>query len=227
MNVQQRDFYRLNILKKLCEVTDYNISIQIGQTKKICDLYNVETEEEFSTLLGAINYLTQKGYITSKIITMMGGNTQIFMIQLTALGLDMIESIERKTSTEKYENDFSREAIISLSNINNSTVIINSPNVTLNISILVTFLFIFIGIIFDIIGTSLLTASEASFHSMASNKVMGDEVNEIDKKLIISWINEFAGGNILATISGLMEVFGMVEGIVSYSLFIEHISSAK
>ena len=63
--------------------------------------------------------------------------------------------------------------------------------------------------------------------TMASNKVMGDEVNEIDKKLIISWINEFAGGNILATISGLMEVFGMVEGIVSYSLFIEHISSSK
>lgn len=52
-----------------------------------------------------------------------------------------------------------------------SNVIANNANIW--ILLIITIIIIFIGIIFDIIGTSVLTASEASFHSMASNKVSG------------------------------------------------------
>lgn len=95
MNVIERDWYRLSILKKLCEVTDYNISVQIGQTPQIIELFQLKTEEEFQTFLGAITYLTEKGYIESKIIPMLGSYANIFMIKLTAYGLDLIENIER------------------------------------------------------------------------------------------------------------------------------------
>lgn len=39
--------------------------------------------------------------------------------------------------------------------------------------VLTTILIIFIGILFDIIGTSVLTANEANFHAMASSKIKG------------------------------------------------------
>lgn len=127
MNVNERDLYRLSILKKMCEITDYNISVQIGQTQQIIQLFQIKTDEEFETFLGAITYLTQKGYIYSKLIPMLGG-TEIFMIQLTAYGLDVIETIERNNSLEKYEEDFSSTSMIKLQNISNSNIIINSPN---------------------------------------------------------------------------------------------------
>ena len=112
----------------MCEITDYNISVQIGQTQQIVQLFQIKTDEEFETFLGAITYLAQKGYIYSKIIPMLGGATQIFMIQLTAYGLDVIETIERNNSLEKYEEDFSSTSMIKLQNISNSNIIINSPN---------------------------------------------------------------------------------------------------
>lgn len=127
VNVNERDLYRLSILKKMCEITDYNISVQIGQTQQIIQLFQIKTDEEFETFLGAITYLTQKGYIYSKLIPMLGG-TEIFMIQLTAYGLDVIETIERNNSLEKYEEDFSSTSMIRLQNISNSNIIINSPN---------------------------------------------------------------------------------------------------
>ena len=128
MNVIERDLYRLSILKKLCEVTDYNISVQIGQTPQIIELFQLKTEEEFQTFLGAITYLTEKGYIESKIIPMLGSYANIFMIKLTAYGLDLIENIERDNTLDKYKNDFSSSSMIKLQNISNSNIIINSPN---------------------------------------------------------------------------------------------------
>lgn len=41
--------------------------------------------------------------------------------------------------------------------------------------VIITILIIFIGILFDIIGTSVLTAKEANFHAMASSKVKGSK----------------------------------------------------
>ena len=52
-----------------------------------------------------------------------------------------------------------------------STLVLN--NVNLTIAILVTFLFIFIGIIFDIIGVAITTGDETVFHSMSARKVRG------------------------------------------------------
>ena len=128
MNVNERDLYRLSILKKMCEVTDYDITIQIGQTPQIIELFGLKTDDEYQTFLSSIAYLTDKRYINSKLIPMANGITKIFMIQLTAYGLDLIETIERNNSIEKFEEDFSSTSMIKLQNISNSNIIINSPN---------------------------------------------------------------------------------------------------
>ena len=98
----------------MCEVTDYDITFQIGQTPQIIELFQLKTDDEYKTFLSAIAYLTDKGYIASKLIPMAHGFTQIFMIQLTAYGLDVIETIERNTSLDKYEEDFSATSIFSI-----------------------------------------------------------------------------------------------------------------
>lgn len=50
-----------------------------------------------------------------------------------------------------------------------------SNNCNFLVLILITIIIIFIGILFDIIGTSVLTANEANFHSMAASKVKGSK----------------------------------------------------
>ena len=50
------------------------------------------------------------------------------------------------------------------------------PNFPLWLGIIVTLLFILLGILFDIIGVSVTTADEAVFHSMNSRKVKGASV---------------------------------------------------
>lgn len=134
MNVNERDFYRLSILKKMCEVTDYDVTFQIGQTPEIIKLFQLDTDEKYQNFISAIAYLSEKGYIASKLIPMAHGITKIFMIQLTASGLDLIETIERKASLTKYENDFSSTSLIQLQNISNSNIIINSPNSTITLT---------------------------------------------------------------------------------------------
>lgn len=49
-------------------------------------------------------------------------------------------------------------------------------NVTLTISIIVTFLFILLGIIFDIIGVAATCGDEVAFHSMSARRVRGGKV---------------------------------------------------
>lgn len=53
---------------------------------------------------------------------------------------------------------------------------------TLPISILITLLFVFLGILFDIIGVSVTASDEAIFHSMSSRKVKAANVAVIFKK---------------------------------------------
>ena len=50
------------------------------------------------------------------------------------------------------------------------------PNLSLVLGIIVTLLFVLLGIIFDIVGVSVTTADEAVFHSMNSRKVKGANV---------------------------------------------------
>lgn len=56
------------------------------------------------------------------------------------------------------------------------------PNLNLFFGIVVTLLFIFIGILFDIVGVSVTGADEAVFHSMNSRKVKGASVAVMFKK---------------------------------------------
>ncbi len=56
------------------------------------------------------------------------------------------------------------------------------PNLSLWIGIIITLLFILLGIIFDIIGVSVTAADEAVFHSMNSRKVKGASTAVMFKK---------------------------------------------
>ena len=47
------------------------------------------------------------------------------------------------------------------------------PNINLFFGILLTLIFIFIGVLFDMIGVAVTASDEQVFHSMASNKVKG------------------------------------------------------
>ena len=53
-----------------------------------------------------------------------------------------------------------------------SNVVINQFE-NIPMLILISFVFIFLGILFDIYGTSVLTADESTFHSMSSKKIKG------------------------------------------------------
>lgn len=53
---------------------------------------------------------------------------------------------------------------------------ISIKNTTLLISIIVTLIFIFLGILFDIIGVSVTASDEKIFHSMSSRKVKASKV---------------------------------------------------
>lgn len=56
------------------------------------------------------------------------------------------------------------------------------PNLSLFIGILLTLLFIMIGICFDIVGVSVTAADESVFHSMNSRKVKGASLAVLFKK---------------------------------------------
>lgn len=59
---------------------------------------------------------------------------------------------------------------------------ITVPNFNLVIGVIVTLLFIILGILFDIIGVSVTTADEKVFHSMNSRKVKGANIAVLFKK---------------------------------------------
>ena len=50
------------------------------------------------------------------------------------------------------------------------------PNLSLFLGIIVTLIFIMIGILFDIVGVAVTSADESVFHSMSSRKVKGARV---------------------------------------------------
>ena len=59
-----------------------------------------------------------------------------------------------------------------LSYVSQSTI----PKVSLMVGIIITLLFIFIGVLFDIVGVAVTSADEAVFHSMNSRKVKGANI---------------------------------------------------
>ena len=53
---------------------------------------------------------------------------------------------------------------------------ITLENVNLLVAILITFLFIILGILFDIIGVAVTSGDEVAFHSMSARKVKGGKI---------------------------------------------------
>ena len=85
-----------------------------------------------------------------------------------------------------------------------SNVIASSANII--ILLIITIIIIFVGIIFDIIGTAVLTADEANFHARASNKVKGSKESiKLIKNAgnIANFCNDIVG-DICGIVSGSM-----------------------
>lgn len=78
------------------------------------------------------------------------------------------------------------------------------PNTFIAVSIFLVLMFIFIGVIFDVIGLSVATADDKIFHSMATKKVNGAKqaiklINQKDK--VSSFLNDVIG-DICGVVSG-------------------------
>ena len=91
---------------------------------------------------------------------------------------NLVEQTKRREKIKKEKVDIKWIIIVvittfvisfGLSFIANSTI----PNLSLIFGIIITLIFILIGILFDIIGVSVTSADEAVFNSMASRKVKG------------------------------------------------------
>ena len=80
---------------------------------------------------------------------MKGKNRWVLIVTLLAFGLSLVMS-------------FLAEIVL--------------KNVTLAISLIVTFLFIILGIVFDIIGVAATSGNETVFHSMAARRVRGGKI---------------------------------------------------
>ena len=122
---------------------------------------------------------------------------------------NLIEQTKKKEKVKKEQVDINwiiKILIISfvisfgLSFVSEMTI----PNLSLVLGIIVTLLFIGLGIVFDIIGVSVTSSDEAVFHSMNSRKVKGASVAVKFKKnadKVSSFCNDVIG-DICGIISG-------------------------
>ena len=110
-----------------------------------------------------------------------------------------------------------------------------ASNSNMIVLIIITILIIILGILFDMIGTSILTANEANFHSMASRKVKGSKksIKLIKNKSNIANFCNDVIGDICGIISGsmgaiislnIMEIFE-IDGTISALVIASIISS--
>ena len=91
-----------------------------------------------------------------------------------------------------------------------------SENLNLWAAVIILFLFIFLGIIFDILGVSVATANETQFNSMATKKVRGARaalwfVSKADS--VANFCNDVIG-DISGVLSGTMSIV-IASGIAS------------
>lgn len=78
------------------------------------------------------------------------------------------------------------------------------PNVNVAIGVFLVFIFIFVGIIFDMIGVAVTASSEKIFHSMNSRKIKGADIAVLFKKnasKVSSFCNDVIG-DICGIVSG-------------------------
>ncbi len=122
---------------------------------------------------------------------------------------NLIEQTKKKEKVKKEKVDIkwifkivimSFSISFALSFVSQATI----PNLSLFFGIIVTLLFIGLGIVFDIIGVSVTSADEAVFHSMNSRKVKGASVAVKFKKnadKVSSFCNDVIG-DICGIVSG-------------------------
>jgi len=81
-----------------------------------------------------------------------------------------------------------------------------TSNANLIVMILITFLVIAVGIIFDMIGTASLTSSEATFHAKSSRKIKGakESLSLIKNSVKVASVCNDVVGDICGIISGGM-----------------------
>ena len=103
-----------------------------------------------------------------------------------------------------------------ISGLSNS--IANNANIW--ILVIITIIIIMVGIIFDIIGTAVLTADEATFHAKASNKIKGsrESIKLIkNSSNIANFCNDIIG-DICGIVSGSMGAMIAIYVANSFSL---------
>lgn len=101
---------------------------------------------------------------------------------------------------------------------------ITVPNFNLIIGIIVTLLFIILGILFDIIGVSVTTADPKVFHSMNSRKVRGANIAVLFKKnsdKVSSFCCDVVG-DICGVISGstAVTIATLISKVTSINIFL-------
>ena len=97
------------------------------------------------------------------------------------------------------------------------------PNVPLIVGIILVFVFIFLGVIFDMVGVAVTSSDEKQFHSMSARKVKGAKTAVTFKKnaeKVSSFCNDVIG-DICGIISGSAGVMiaGSISTQVDISLF--------
>jgi len=81
-----------------------------------------------------------------------------------------------------------------------------TANANLVVMIIITLLFIAIGIIFDMIGTATLTSNEAAFHAKSSRKIKGakESIGIIKNSVKVASVCNDVVGDICGIVSGGM-----------------------
>lgn len=113
----------------------------------------------------------------------------------------------KKTKTNKKRNNWVFITIIFTFFISCAMSFISEmviPNVNVIFCLLLIVFFIFLGIIFDIIGVAITTADKKVFHSMSSKKIKGSKkaISLIDKKDKVSNFCNDVIGDICGIVSG-------------------------
>lgn len=101
---------------------------------------------------------------------------------------------------------------------------ITIPNVNIVFGVILVIVFIFIGVIFDIIGVAVTAADEKIFNSMSSRKVRGAKLAVKFKKnadKVSSFCNDVIGDvcGIISGSAGAIIAIGLA-GILNYNTFI-------
>lgn len=130
MNALERQQLRLRILKVICETLNYDLNNVLDRNTQIFELIPDVAQEE---IIRNVLYLGDKGYLKYSLIHLHGFAFPT-MIRLLTPAIDLVEKIETKMATDKYEDDFSKTAITNFSNINNSQIIVNSPGANITIT---------------------------------------------------------------------------------------------